>query len=48
MTDQCCKDLQEFRALLAKLNEANKEKVLEIAAQMLAEQVAGRPENYEH
>ncbi len=40
MTDQDRKDLQEFRELWGKLNEANKGKATELAAQMLTEQLA--------
>lgn len=40
MTDQDRRDLQEFRALWSKLNETNREKAVEIAAEMLSEQIA--------
>ena len=40
MTDQDRRDLQEFRVLWSKLNETNREKAAEIAAEMLADQIA--------
>lgn len=40
MTEQDREDLQEFWELLGKLNDINKGKALELAARMLAEQLA--------